>query len=287
MFQVPVPAVRAKNLREALAMLAEGGKILAGGTDVLVQAKEHAPAFERMIDISGIEELHGIEVSAKKVTIGAVTDLTKVMNHPVVRSDFPALVMAIELFASPQIRNRATLAGNLVNASPAGDTLPALYSYEALIQIRGRNTKRSVPILEFILAPRKTVLAAGEIVSEIVLPRTSGTHLGSFIKMGQRKSLAISKTMVAVSATTSSSGVVKRLGIALGAVAPTIIRLPEAEALIIGKKITPELAKQARSIAEKAVKPIDDIRSTADYRRRVSGVIVERGLLGLSGRVTD
>lgn len=284
MFQISVPAVRARNLREVFTMLGEGGKILAGGTDVLVQAKEIKPAFERMIDITAIEELRGITVTPKKISIGAATSLTEVMNHPEIRAEFPALVMAIELFASPQIRNRATLSGNLANASPAGDTIPALYACAAVLTLRGRGGKRLVPATEFILAPRKTLLAPDEIIFEITLPRASGEHLGAFIKMGQRKSLAISKTMVAVASTETRAGIVKRIGIALGAVAPTIIRLPEAENEIVGKKITPELAKRARAIAENAVRPIDDIRSTADYRRKVSGVIVERALLNLQRR---
>jgi len=282
MFQVPIPAVRAKTLKDLFVLMNEGGRILAGGTDIIVQAKEVAPSVERMIDITGISELRGITVTPKKVSIGAVASLTDVMTHSVIRAEFPALVMACNVFASPQIRNRATLAGNIANASPAGDTLPALYSYDAVIQLRGKNSKRSVPVMEFILAPRITVMEAGEIIVEITLNRSSGEHLGSFIKMGQRKSLAISKTMVSVAAIRGASGTIKKIGIALGAVAPTIIRLPEAEELVLGKKITPELAEQARRIAEKAVRPIDDIRSTADYRRKVSGVIVQRALLGLS-----
>lgn len=262
-------------------MAAEGGRILAGGTDVLVQAKENMIAAERLIDISSLPELRGFEINTKKILIGAAVSLTEVMTHPLVRAEFPALVMACDVFASPQIRNRATLAGNIANASPAGDTIPALHAYDAIVQIRGRSGRRSVPVTEFASAPRKTVLAPGEIITEIALPRTHGVHKGMFIKIGQRKSLAISKTMVAVATTEFSAGTVKRIGIALGAVAPTIIRLPEAEALFAGKKVTRELALQARAIAEAAVRPIDDIRSTAEYRRKVSGVIVERGLLGL------
>lgn len=284
MFQVPVCAVRAKTLKDLFILLNEGGRILAGGTDIIAQAKEGAPV-ERMIDITGISELRGIAVTPKKVSIGATASITDVMTHPVIRAEFPALVMACDVFASPQIRNRATLSGNIANASPAGDTLPALYSYDAVLQLRGKSSKRSVPIIEFILAPRKTLLVPGEIIVEITLNRGSGDHVGSFIKMGQRKSLAISKAMVSVAATRSTSGTVKKIGIALGAVAPTIIRLPEAEELFLGKKITPELAEEARRIAEKTVRPIDDIRSTADYRRKVSGVIVQRALLRLASTV--
>ncbi|MEK8023820.1 MAG: xanthine dehydrogenase family protein subunit M [Candidatus Hydrogenedentota bacterium] len=286
MFQVTVPCVRAKSIREALAMAADGGRILAGGTDVLVLAKENMITSERLIDISSIPELRGIEINSKKIIIGAAVSLTEVMTHPLIRAEFPALVMACDVFASPQIRNRATLAGNIANASPAGDTIPALYAYDAIVQIRGRSSgspggRRSVPATEFVSAPRRTALEPGDLITEIVLPRTHGTHKGMFIKIGQRKSLAISKTMVAVATTEFSAGTIKHIGIALGAVAPTIIRLPDAEALLTGKKVTRELARQARAFAEAAVRPIDDIRSTADYRRKVSGVIVERGLLGL------
>jgi CO/xanthine dehydrogenase FAD-binding subunit len=282
MFQVFIPTMRAADLKEALSLIAEpGSRILMGGTDLLVQAKEEMVTAERFVDVSGIPELREVVVSAKKVVIGAGVRLGELRRHPVIRSDFPALVSAIDVFASPQIRNRATLTGNIANASPAGDTLPPLYAYDAVLTLRKKIGRRQVALAEFIQGPRKTLLEPGEMITEITLPRSSGEAQGIFIKIGQRKALAISKTDCAVAASFAPNGTVKRIGIALGAVAPVILRLTAAEANLLGKKITPELAAEARRIAIETVRPIDDIRSTASYRRRVTGVIVERALLGL------
>lgn len=285
MFQVHIPAVRAATLKDAFALVEDGGRWLNGGTDILVQAKEHMVEAARFVDISSIPELRAITVQPKKLVLGAATTVSEAMRHPLVREEFPALAMAGSWFASPQIRNRATMAGNIANASPAGDTIPALYAYDAQLTLRKKSGRRTVALREFIQGVRKTLLEPGELIAEIVLPRVAGRHLGSFIKIGQRQSLAISKTMIAVAATLHAGGTVKRIGIALGAVAPTILRLEEAERLLVGKKITPALAAEARRIALEAVRPIDDVRSTASYRRHVSGVIAERGLLQLASLV--
>jgi CO/xanthine dehydrogenase FAD-binding subunit len=285
MFQVFIPTVHAKDLKDALALVAEpGSRILMGGTDILVQAKEEMVAAARLVDVSGIPELRDVTVTAKKVVIGAGVRLSELQRHPVIRSDFPALVSAINVFASPQIRNRATLTGNIANASPAGDTLPPLYAYDAVLTLRKKIGRRQVTLAEFIHGPRKTLLEPGEMITEITLPRSSGEAHGIFIKIGQRKALAISKTNCAVAASLSPNGTVKRIGIAVGSVAPVILRLTAAEANLLGRTITPELAAEARRIAVEAVRPIDDIRSTAGYRRKVTGVIVERALLGLRRR---
>ncbi len=287
MFQVHIPAVRATTFKDAFALVENGGRWLNGGTDILVLAKENALSAERLVDISSIPELRQVTVQPKKVIIGAAVSIGEMMRHPVIRAEFPALVMAGSWFASPQIRNRATMAGNVANASPAGDTLPALYAYDAQLTLRKKTGRRTVGIAEFILGVRKTILEPGELITEIVLPRIAGRHLGSFIKIGQRQSLAISKTMIAVAATLHGGGAVKRIGIAIGAVAPTILRIEAAESLITGKKITAALAGEARKQALEAVRPIDDIRSTAEYRRHVSGVITERALLNLKSLVEE
>lgn len=281
MFQVHVPAVRAATLKDAFKLVEDGGRWLNGGTDILVQAKEHAVQAERLVDISSIPELRAVTVQPKKLILGAAVPVSEMMRHPLVRAEFPALAMAGSWFASPQIRNRATMAGNIANASPAGDTLPALYAYDVQLTLRKKAGRRTVALRDFIQGVRKTLLEPGELIAEIVLPRIAGRHLGAFIKIGQRQSLAISKTMIAVAATLHGGGSVKRVGIAIGAVAPTILRIEEAEALLAGKKITPELAAEARAIALRTVRPIDDVRSTAEYRRHVSGVITERALLNL------
>jgi len=281
MFQIHIPAVKAFSVKEALKLIEENGKVLNGGTDILVIAKEIGISAEKLVDISGIEELKQIEVSAKKIVIGGAVTIDEAKNNPIIRSEFPALVFAAEQFASPQIRNRATWAGNIANASPAGDGMTALYAYDAVIQLRSKNGRRKIPLTEFVKGVRKTQLCEGEIITGIILPRGhGGEHFGSFIKVGQRKTLAISKVMVAVSALIKA-GKIKKIGIALGAVAPVILRLTEVEQFLTGKKIDRDEAVRAGELARQAVKAIDDIRSTADYRKKVAGVIVERAILGL------
>ncbi len=282
MFQVPIPAVRVTDLKQVFRLMAEGGRLLSGGTDILVQAKEHPLEIPCLVDISSIPELRRVEETPKKLVIGAAVTVNAVRVHPVVRADFPALAFSTEWFASPQIRNRATLAGNIANASPAGDTVPALYAYDAVVLLRSAKGRREMPLADFIKGVRKTELAEGEIITGIALARRrGGENTGGFIKVGQRKSLAISKVMAAVAATVAPSGAIRQVGIAVGAVATTILRITEAEEMLRGKKLTPDLARRAREITAAAVRPIDDIRSTAHYRRHVSGVIVERTLLGL------
>lgn len=287
MFQISVPTVRAANFKEAFTLIEDGGRWLNGGTDILVEAKEHGDVAARLVDISSIPELRQITVTPKKVLIGAAVTITEVMSHPVIRAEFPALAMSCDWFASPQIRNRATLAGNIANASPAGDTVPALYADDAVLNLKKKVGRRSLPISQFIQGVRKTALEPGELITEIVLPRIAGDHVGAFIKIGQRQALAISKTMIAISAIRNANGVIRKLGIALGAVAPTILRIPEAELLITGKRLTHELAAAARKIVEATIQPIDDIRSTAAYRRTVSGVITERALMNLAPLVKE
>lgn len=287
MFQVHIPAVRATTFKDAFALIENGGRWLNGGTDILVLAKENALRAERLVDISSIPELRQITVQPKKIILGAAVSVGEMMKHPVIRAEFPALVMAGNWFASPQIRNRATMAGNVANASPAGDTLPALYAYDAQLTLRKKTGRRTIGVAEFILGVRKTLLEPEEMITEITLPRVAGHHLGAFIKIGQRQSLAISKTMIAVAATLHGNRSVKRIGIAIGAVAPTILRIEAAENLLAGRKITASLAAEARKLALEAVRPIDDIRSTAEYRRHVSGVITERALINLKSLVEE
>jgi len=282
MYQVTIPAIRANSLKEAFSLLEDGGKIINGGTDILVYAKEEELPYRHLVDITGIKELKNINVYGNKIVIGGAVTINEAMRNEIIKREFPVIVFAGNNFASTQIRNRATFAGNIVNASPAADAAAALYTCDALLQLKSPSGRREISLLDFIKGPRKTDIQETEIITGIVLPRKrGGKHKAAFIKIGQRKALAISKVMVAVSAIVSPKNVLNKIAIAIGAVAPVILRLSEIENLLVGKVITKELAETAKEIAMRTVTPIDDIRSTAEYRRKMAGVIVKRALLNL------
>lgn len=260
----------------------EGRRILAGGTDLLVQAKEGVVAEEILVDLTGVEELRGIQARDGTIRIGAAVTHAEIAESSLLRRHVPALPLAAVWIGSAQIRSRGTIGGNIVNASPAGDLLPALYACGAVVHIRSRTGRRSLPIGEFILAPRKTALRRGEIVTHVAVPKARGRALGAFVKVGARRALAISKVMVGVHAVAGRDGKIASIGIGLGAVAPTILRAREAEKILSGRAVTPEAAVEAGALAAAASRPIDDVRSTADYRRKVTAAAVERALLALT-----
>lgn len=282
---VSAAVVRPRNLAEALDLLREpGARILAGGTDLVVQAKEGVVDETLWIDVSGLREIRRIDETPREVRIGAAVTHAEIVESAVVRRWCPALPMACRWVGSPQIQNRGTLAGNLANASPAGDALPALWAADAVVHLRSRKGRRAIPVAAFMLGPRKTARKAGEMITHISIPKRPDRRacaLGAFVKIGQRQSLAISKVMVGVHAL-AADGRILSAGIGLGAVAPTILRAREAERLVAGKEITPDLAAEAGALAAAAARPIDDVRSTAAYRRRVTAVAVERALLALA-----
>jgi len=259
---------------EVLARAA-GARVLAGGTDLLVRLKDQA-TWPPLVDIGRIEALRGVFCDAGMLRIGALTTWTELAEHPSIAAHARVLAQAAEHVGSPQIRNRGTLGGNLANASPAGDALPPLMVLEAQIEIaRGGRTRR-VAIGEFFLGPGRTVLTADEVIVAVWLP-SAARRRGAFVRLGQRAALAISKVALALTLR-EEGGVLRDVRIALGSVAPTVIRARAAEDILCGQRPTDAVIASASAAAAAAAKPISDVRSNLEYRRAMCAELLREAL---------
>jgi xanthine dehydrogenase small subunit len=268
---------RPRSLEEALEILAQRAeevRPVAGGTDILVRAKDGTADRGALFDLTAVEELRGIEDRDDHVWIGAASTHTEMMRSALVAQAAPALPAACAVIGGPQIRNRGTLGGNLANASPAADTVPPLYAADAVVELASVSQRREVPIAEFFLGPRQSVLARDELILGVRVPRRDGVR-AAFLRLGQRQAQAISKVSIAV-AMSFRGGRPDFVRVALGAVAPTVIRAPRTEkALLDGGWTGLQLAKEA---VRAEVRPISDLRSTAEYRREMAAVLLERAV---------
>lgn len=236
---------------------------LAGCTDVYVGLNFGSLPPARYIDLWTLDELRGIRVTDGVLSIGALATYTEILRSPLVRRRVPILAAAASQIGGVQIQNRGTLGGNIANGSPAGDTLPVLAVAEAVLVLASAGGERRVPFNSFYTGYRRTVLRGDELILAIELPRLEGGQW--FRKVGTRAAQAISKVVMA--------GLRSELPrVSLGSVAPTVVRLPGTESVLAsGASIA-----QARRTLESEIRPIDDLRSTAEYRRRVSGNLLEQ-----------
>jgi carbon-monoxide dehydrogenase small subunit/xanthine dehydrogenase small subunit len=267
---------RPRSLEAALELLALDGarRPLAGGTDLLVRAKDGVVDRATLIDVTAVPELRGIEERGDHLWIGAATTHAELLRSPAVARHVPALREACAVIGGPQVRNRGTLGGNLANASPAADTVPPLFAADAVIELVSVSERREVAIAEFFLGPRRTVLAPDELILGVRVPRRPHVR-AAFLRLGQRRAQAISKVSVAV-AMTFREGRPDWVRVALGAVAPTVVRAPAAEAALLSGGW--EGLRRAREAVCAEARPIDDLRSTRDYRREMAGVLLERAV---------
>ena len=254
-----------RSVREALRMLRDEGPLvpLAGCTDVYVGLNFGTLSAKRFIDLWPLDEMRAIRSTGGVLSIGALATYTELIRSPLVARRLPILAAAAREIGGVQIQNRGTLGGNVANGSPAGDSLPVLAVAEAMLVLSSAAETRRVPFNSFFSGYRKSVLRLDEIIAAIEVPRVDGRQW--FRKVGTRAAQAISKVVLA--------GIRSdRPRIALGSVAPTMIRLPKTEgALASGAPI-----EEARRVLEGEIRPIDDLRSTAEYRRRVSANLLER-----------
>jgi xanthine dehydrogenase small subunit len=278
-----VIALRPRSLDEAVRHL-EGDPDLipvAGCTDLMVRGPEALHQMERMIDLLGIPELRGIREVSGGLEIGAATSFTEIRSSAAVRAAFPALVEAARQVGGWQIQNRATLGGNMANASPAGDSLPVLLALDAVVIAAGRQGEREIPYSQFHTGYRKTALEPGEIIVRVRLPALPAGSVQAFRKVGTREAQAISKVVVALAGRVEN-GRVADLRLAAGSVAAVPVRLRAAEEAARGNTPGAEAASRAGRAAAQEVQPIDDVRSTADYRRFALERVVRRMVLGLT-----
>jgi CO/xanthine dehydrogenase FAD-binding subunit len=231
---------------------------------------------DRILDLWRLDELRGIALDGDTISIGALTTFTEIRGSALCREHLPALVVAAATIGAAQIQNRGTIGGNVANASPAGDTLPVLLAMDAAIELGSHRGERLVPAAEFFPAYRQTALAPDELILRVRIPLRAGRET-RFRKVGTRRAQAISKVVMAVSwRSHGPSAGWSDVRVALGSVAATPIRAAAAEAALEGARPSPETADAAAEALAAELEPIDDVRSTAEYRRMVAARILHR-----------
>lgn len=263
----------AGTLADAYAVLAERGnniKIIAGGTDLMVLMNARALDALDFLDIWGLDELRGITDRGSTLRIGALTTFAEIAQSALVLDGMPALAEAARTVGAIQIQNRATIAGNIVNASPAGDSLPVLAAYEAEVEAGSTQGVRRIPFRSFYAGYRQTTLEPNELVVAIWIPKLRKGDRDYFRKVGTRRAQAISKVVMAARARVFGAHI-ESICIGVGSVAPTVLRAAQTESLLTGAQITRPAIEAARQMIASEVEPITDLRSTEIYRRTVTG----------------
>lgn len=280
------PVTSPRTLDGAYAALAAApvdapARPIAGGTDLMVALTgELGEPPASVIDLWAIDALRGISIDGAALVLGALTTYTEIRRSPLCREHVPALVEAAATIGAAQIQNRGTLGGNVANASPAGDTLPVLLAADAVFVLGSRRGERDVPAAEFWTAYRRTALAPDELLLRIRIPLATDREM-RFRKIGTRRAQSISKVVLAAGWRSDAVAVVPRsawrdVRVALGSVAATPIRARATEAVLEGRAPTPETADLAAETLAAELSPIDDVRSTAEYRRVVAARVLHR-----------
>lgn len=271
---------KARTVSEALEILSrstESTKILAGGTDLLVMIQEKLISPRGVLDINGLDELRGIEEIDGRIRLGALVTHGRIVESSLLREKAIPLVEACSEVGSPQIRNLGTIGGNLVMASPSGDSLPALSVLGAEVILTSNERERALPIEDFLIGVKRSVIRSNELLVAVTFPAMRPDDRGFFRKLGQRKALAISKVSTAVVISLRDE-VIASIRIALGAVATTVIRTPRTESFLTGQALTPEVISEAARLCSEESRAITDIRSNAAYRDEMAGLLLARGL---------
>ena len=270
------------SLPETIALLREkgdGGKLLAGGTDLLVQMKEAGHHPSCVVSLRKLPELRGIDFSdTDGLRVGSMTDMAAIAEHPVVRERYQALLEGARILGSVQTRNMATLGGNICNAAPSADTAPPLLVLDARVEIADPQGSRLLPIRDFWRGPGETVLGPSDIVVSFTMPLPPPRTGSVYERHTPRPAMDIAVVGVAALVTLDDSGRIAEGRIALGAVAPTPMRAPDAEQALAGQPPTDEVIARAAALAVEAARPISDVRGSAAFRRHLMGVMTERCL---------
>ena len=268
---------RPRGLAEALALKSAtpGSRFLAGGTNLLVQMDRRKLEIPALISLRGLDQLKPIEVNGG-VRLGALTTLSELIAHPVLGERYPALVAAARAMGSVQIRNVATVAGNLVNASPAADLAPSLIALDARVELSSALGTRTVALTDFFVGPGRTALADDELLTAVLVAAPAPGSRAVYLRIGRVKK---DPALASVAAARGPDGTVR---LAAGAVAPVPMRLRAAEAVLGGEAPRAEAIVEAQRLAAAEVSPLTDIRASADYRRHLVGVLVGRALAELS-----
>ncbi|HBE45624.1 MAG TPA: xanthine dehydrogenase family protein subunit M [Deltaproteobacteria bacterium] len=271
-----------KELTEACRLLSETGskaKIIAGGTDILVNMKKGLISPKVLVSLGRISRLSEVERMNKSITIGSHLIIAKLAEFDLIRKRFSILASAAKVLGSPLVRNRATIGGNIVTARPAADLPPVLMALGAKVKLKSRRSEREVALDDFFIGPGATVIKPDEILTRVIIPETPSYTGGHYIKLGHRKALEIAIVAVASKITLNKpDGVIKDAKIVLSAVAPKAVHAKSAEEVLIGEKPSAKLFEEAASLAMNDCKPITDIRGGVDYRQAMVEILTRRTL---------
>jgi carbon-monoxide dehydrogenase medium subunit len=281
-----------KTLAEAIELLTSRGdraRVLAGGTDILVQLREGRRDLDLLVDIKHIPEVNELTLDPERgLRFGAAVPCYRLYEDAKVGRAYPGLIDAVSLVGGIQIQSRASVGGNLCNASPAADTIPPLIAYGAVCLVAGPEGTREVPVEKFCTAPGRTVLGRGEFLVSFHLPAPrpqTGAHYLRFIPRNEMDIAVVGAGAAVTLDTTRTRCTAAR--VALAAVAPTPLLVPEAGAVLVDGALTDEHLDRAASVAQAAARPISDMRGDADYRRHLVGVLTKRALRGAIARAKE
>lgn len=279
----PLEIYQPTTLQEASRLLQDkgaGGRFLAGGTDLVIAIKEKGLVPKYLVDLKKVPGLSGIRENVDgSITIGALTTMREIETDPLLIKKYPFLCQSAAEVGSIQIRNRATVGGNMANATPSADVAPSLIALDAIAKIVGATGERIVALEEFFRGPGQTIMSSDEILTEIIIPKTSPQLVGEYIKFSPRDMMDLAYVGVAVIYNLAADKRGNGVRIVLGAVAPTPIRARQAESVLEAQILTESLATTAGEEAAKASKPISDVRSSADYRRAMVSAMTKRAIL--------
>ncbi|MBX2836889.1 MAG: xanthine dehydrogenase family protein subunit M [Gammaproteobacteria bacterium] len=253
--------------------------ILAGGSDLLVRMKSGFVEPDVVVDIKRIKSLQTIKKAPEGFVIGAAVSCAQLRDHKALVKAWPGVVEAANLIGSDQIQNRCTMVGNLCNASPAADSVPALVAANAMARVRGVSGTREVPVEKIVKGPGTISLKKAEMVEALVLPLRPTKSGDAYLRLTPRTEMDIAVVSAAVSLELGKQGVVTDAEVALGAVAPTVVRVKQASKLLIGSKLDDDVLDRLAELCQQMCNPIDDKRGTVAYRTRVSGVLAKRAAI--------
>lgn len=280
--------VRPADLRTAVALLAEkNGKAraMAGGTDLLVQMRAERFQLDRVVDVKSIPELNELRFDRKQgLTIGAAVPCYQIYGNKDVQTHYPGILDAAQIVGGVAIQGRASIGGNLCNASPSGDTIPILIAYGAQAVIAGPGGERTVPVEQFCVAPGTSVLKAGELLVSVRVPAPEPRSGGHYLRFIPRNEMDIAVVGAGAWVQLGRGGRIADARLALGAVAPTPLYVDAARGVLVGTDGSDEVLEDAAEAARKAARPISDMRGTEAQRRHLSGVLAKRALRGALAR---
>jgi len=269
-----------ETLEDALIIKSRSGagaRVIAGGTDLILRMRDRVFEPEVLVDLQRVS-LDSIACDEREMRIGPYVTHSQILAHTGIASLFPALAESCRQFAGPPIRNRGTIGGNIVNASPAADLVPPLMAYDARIVLRSLSGQRELALADFFTGPGTTVMEPDEILTEIILPLMPARTASCFLKLGHRRSMAISIVNLCTRLSRHADGTLAVVKIVLGAVAPTPLHAVSAEEFLSGKKLSADQVAGAAKLAGDDISPISDVRASGSYRRQMTKVLIRRAL---------